>query len=256
MQFVPLLFLLLIGLFIGISGIGGFLIPPVLLKVFDITIREAIIIALGAQVIIYLGGCFPYLKIKKVDFKISTLLVLGSIPGSLLGLLANINFSDEMLKISLAVFLVIIVFTLLGEESHYINCCRERFRSLKIFNNNAGLLKQFFLLMTGFLGGLMSGLIGVGGPVISVPLMISLGYNSKLAIGTSIFSGIFIVAFAFSFHVFFTSINFYLTLLIGIFTGAASLTGGRLAGVFKERTSRLIVIFATIFSVVYLILFA
>jgi len=48
-------------------------------------------------------------------------------------------------------------------------------------------MQIFWIVVIGFLGGLTSGLFGIGGGTIFVPLMIlALGFNIHLAVGTSL----------------------------------------------------------------------
>ena len=53
MLWLSFLMLLVIGVVMGISGIGGFLLPPLLLMIYEIALNEAILLGLGAQILIY-----------------------------------------------------------------------------------------------------------------------------------------------------------------------------------------------------------
>lgn len=102
----------------------------------------------------------------------------------------------------------------------------------------------------------MASLIGVGGPVTFVPVLILFGYGAKISIGSALFSGIFNVAIALTFHLLYTTVGLPFILLASILTVLGSLMGAVLSDIISPKISRLIVIYATLFSIIYLLLFA
>ena len=100
-----ILMIFFIGLLIGIIGLGGFLITPIVIYFLNINIKEAIVISLGSLILINLNSFLVYLKNKLVDFYSSQFIIFGAIPGVILGLTFNLLLPKDIIKTSLALFL-------------------------------------------------------------------------------------------------------------------------------------------------------
>ena len=84
--------------------------------------------------------------------------------------------------------------------------------------------------------GAFSGLFGVGGGTIIVPLLVLwMGYEQKEATGTSLAAIIFIGALAACFHAFYGNVDFGKGILIGIPAVAGVLAGTALQQRISER---------------------
>ena len=254
MLWLSFLMLLVIGVVMGISGIGGFLLPPLLLMIYEIALNEAILLGLGAQILIYAASFYFYRREGRVNFTVSGLLIAGSVPGVLLGFLASINLSRELLANILAAVLLLLTIFILFPGS--LQQRLARFLSGEERAQGADELLSFqliFLAGVGFTAGVMASLVGVGGPVITVPLLMAMGYKTRVSVGTSIFTGIFVVMTAFLFHLFYRQISFLLLLAVGFITAFGSAGGAAINDKIPAHYSQKAVLVATAVAIVYLL---
>ena len=254
MLWLSFLMLLVIGVVMGISGIGGFLLPPLLLMIYEIALNEAILLGLGAQILIYAASFYFYRREGRVNFTVSGLLIAGSVPGVLLGFLASINLSRELLANILAAVLLLLTIFILFPGS--LQQRLARFLSGEERAQSADELLSFqliFLAGVGFTAGVMASLVGVGGPVITVPLLMAMGYKTRVSVGTSIFTGIFVVMTAFLFHLFYRQISFLLLLAVGFITAFGSAGGAAINDKIPAHYSQKTVLVATAVAIVYLL---
>ncbi|MFY9264451.1 MAG: sulfite exporter TauE/SafE family protein [Solirubrobacterales bacterium] len=81
-------------------------------------------------------------------------------------------------------------------------------------NGRSGGIAQ--LAAIGLAGGIFSGMFGVGGGTVIVPLLVLWrGYNEKLATGTSLLAISLVASFAVAGHLFFGSVDVAKGILIG-----------------------------------------
>ncbi len=253
MIFITVLLLLLAGLIIGVSGIGGFLIPPLAMTLFNIGAREAIATCLGGFIILSSSASIIYLRNGLVNKRYVYLILVGAVPGVLAGLAININIGETYLRLSLAVLLLTAAIILGVQEAN-----KKRKPSDPALGEvempRPGLIGGKHALITaGAVGGIMAGFMGVGGPIVTIPFMVYAGYLPKVSVGSSMFSCIFIVAFAFLAHLSYTSVNFVYVLLVGGLGGFGTWGGAMLAGRVKQESIRIVVAVVSFLSAVYII---
>jgi uncharacterized protein len=205
-----------VGFLSGMFGVGGgFLMTPLLIFA---GVPSAVAVATGANPLIAssITGTVAQYRLKNVDIKLGTYLLGGGAVGSLLGV-HIVKMLREAGQLDLAVSLLYVVFmsTIGGlmlvesiralrkqrlgpplpmrRASHrswiHLLPFKTRFKASKLYISAlppAGL---------GVLVGLLSGLMGVGGGFIMVPILIYvLRVPTNLAIGTSLFQVIFVSA--------------------------------------------------------------
>ena len=204
-----------IGFLSGLFGVGGgFLMTPLLIF---LGIPAPVAVATEANQIVAssVSGVIAHWRRKNVDFKMGTVLLLGGIVGSSLGvllfaLLEKIGQLDLVIKLSYAFFLGIIGVLMLWESIRtYIKSRKPEFYHRKLHKHNwlHGLpLKMRFrrsklyisALVPFFIAafvGVLSAIMGVGGGFIMVPAMIYLlGMPTSVVVGTSLFQIIFVTA--------------------------------------------------------------
>jgi uncharacterized protein len=111
------------------------------------------------------------------------------------------------------------------------------------------------LVMIGTAAGLFSGLFGVGGGSVIVPLLVLwLGYEERRAAGTSLAAIIFIAAFATSLQAAYGNVNFLDAALIGLPAVAGALVGTSLQQRLQTRAISLMFAALLIASAVELVL--
>ncbi|WP_169543274.1 sulfite exporter TauE/SafE family protein [Sneathiella aquimaris] len=204
-----------VGLLSGMFGVGGgFLMTPLLILT---GIPPAVAVATGANQLVAasVSGVLAHWRRGNVDFKMGFVLLIGGVVGSSLGtwifaLLKSAGQIDLLISLSYVVFLGIIgglmLFESLGallrnrkggvrrkklHQHYWIHGLpfKMRFRKSKLY------ISALMPLGLGFLVGILSAIMGVGGGFVMVPAMIYLlGMPTSVVIGTSLFQIIFVTA--------------------------------------------------------------
>ncbi|MCD6220946.1 sulfite exporter TauE/SafE family protein, partial [bacterium] len=146
------------GFFSGLLGIGsGSIIVPFLYLLFLLPIKVAIGTSLFIIFFSSMSGFLIHLKEKNLDIKLAFLLTIGGVIGAQTGAKLTKLLPDTIVKI---VFIVVIVFLgfrlLISKERKYQS------------DKNGYTLSVWKTFLIGFLGGVVSGLCGVGGAIFLV----------------------------------------------------------------------------------------
>jgi uncharacterized membrane protein YfcA len=205
-----------VGFLSGMFGVGGgFLMTPLLIFA---GVPSAVAVATGANPLIAssITGTIAQYRRKNVDIKLGLYILAGGAVGSLFGV-QIIKFLRQTGQVDLSVSLLYVVFMgvvgglMLVESIRAIRKQRQgrpitmrrsaqhnwihrlpfktRFKTSKLY---ISALPAVFL---GVLVGLLSGVMGVGGGFIMVPILIyALRVPTNVAIGTSLFQVIFVSA--------------------------------------------------------------
>jgi uncharacterized membrane protein YfcA len=202
-----------VGLLSGLFGVGGgFLMTPLLIF---IGIPPAVAVATEANQIVAssVSGVLAHWRRGNVDLKMGIVLLAGGIVGSSFGvwlftILRGIGQIDLVIRLSYVVFLSIIGGLMLSESVRAILRRRKqtptkrhhhywihglpfkmRFRKSRLY------ISALLPLVVGFIVGVLSAIMGVGGGFIMVPAMIYLlGMPTVVVVGTSLFQIIFVTA--------------------------------------------------------------
>ena len=210
------------GILSGMFGVGGgFLMTPLL---FFIGIPPAVAVATEANQIVAssFSGVLAHLKRKTVDLKMGTVLLIGGLVGSGLGIII-FNYLKALGQVELLVQLCYVVFLGMIGSLMFV----ESLRAIRKSNASGGTavptrrrhnwvhnlpFKMKFRvsglyisviapLLVGVLVGILAAIMGVGGGFIMVPAMIYLlGMPTKVVVGTSLFQIIFVTAFTTMLH--------------------------------------------------------
>ncbi len=204
-----------LGLIMGLVGVGGgFLLTP-LMMFLGIPPPVAVASVANQLVAPSVSGVLSHWKRSNVDFKMGTVLLLGGIVGSSIGVilfnfLGKIGQLDFVIKSSYVIFLTLIGTLMFSESLRLILRSRKgkvtrgklhqhnwlhglpfkiRFRKSKLY---ISILLPIFI---GVIVGILAALMGIGGGFIIVPAMIYLlGMPTSLVVGTSLFQIIFVAA--------------------------------------------------------------
>jgi uncharacterized protein len=204
-----------IGFLSGLFGVGGgFLMTPLLIF---IGVPPAVAVATEANQIVAssVSGVLAHWRRGNVDFKMGLILLLGGIVGSTFGVglfsfLRGLGQIDLVISLSYVVFLGIVGMLMLVESLRTMRQrkatagkrrklhqhtwihglpLKTRFRRSKLY------ISALMPFAIGFLVGVLSAIMGVGGGFIMVPAMIYLlGMPTAVVIGTSLFQIIFVTA--------------------------------------------------------------
>ncbi|MGH6662311.1 MAG: sulfite exporter TauE/SafE family protein [Rhodospirillales bacterium] len=202
-----------VGFLSGLFGVGGgFLMTPLLIF---IGIPPAVAVATEANQIVAssVSGVLAHWRRGNVDFKMGIVLLAGGVVGSSFGvwlftLLRGIGQVDLVIKLSYVVFLSVIGGLMFSESIRAMLRRRKqtptkrhhhywihglplkmRFRKSRLY------ISALLPLGVGFIVGVLSAIMGVGGGFVMVPAMIYLlGMPTVVVVGTSLFQIIFVTA--------------------------------------------------------------
>jgi hypothetical protein len=202
-----------VGFLSGLFGVGGgFLMTPLLIF---IGIPPAVAVATEANQIVAssVSGVLAHWRRGNVDFKMGIVLLAGGVVGSSFGvwlftLLRGIGQVDLVIKLSYVAFLSVIGGLMFSESIRAMLRRRKqtptkrhhhywihglplkmRFRKSRLY------ISALLPLGVGFIVGVLSAIMGVGGGFVMVPAMIYLlGMPTVVVVGTSLFQIIFVTA--------------------------------------------------------------
>jgi len=164
------------GFLCGLLGIGGgSIIVPILFFFFSMPIKKAIATSLMVILFSSISGFLTHLKGKNTDFKLALYLIITGVIGAQIGAHLTGILPDMIVKGFFMVFLIGLGIKLLIQKEN---------------RNDDG--KKYFInpiktILIGVVSGFISGLCGVGGAVLLVPLPnLILKIPIKVCIGTSL----------------------------------------------------------------------
>jgi uncharacterized membrane protein YfcA len=208
---------LVMGFLSGMFGVGGgFLLTPLLIF---IGVPEPVAVASSGNQLVgaSLSGVIMHWRRGNVDFKMGTVLVVGGIMGSLAGvqlfsLLRRLGQIDLVISLSYVILLSTLGTMMMIESVGAVIRAAQpgarprrlhqhswfhrlpfkmRFRRSKLY------ISALLPLTLGFVIGLLSAILGIGGGFLVIPAMIYiLGMPASVVPGTSLFQTIFITASA------------------------------------------------------------
>ncbi len=166
---------LLVGVLIGAVGVGGILLIPALNLLTPLSIQASMATALFTFIFTGIVGTVLFQRRGSIDWAITLPLCAGGALFGFVGAWANALLDAQLLALILAVLIVLAgVYTLFSRGSHPAAAFHDRPR-----------LQQLVLFGIGAVTGFGSGLTGVGGPALSVPMMVLVGFPALTAIGAS-----------------------------------------------------------------------
>lgn len=164
-----------VGILIGAVGVGGILLIPALNFFAGLTVHVAMATALFTFIFTGVIGTVMFQKRGSVDWRVTIPVCIGGAAFGFAGAWANAHLQAPLLSLILSLLIVFAgVYTLWGRGSDGRPIFHDRPKS-----------QQAALLAIGAVVGFGSGLTGVGGPALSVPIMVLLGFAPLTAIGTS-----------------------------------------------------------------------
>lgn len=208
----------LVGFLSGAFGVGGgFLLTPLLLF---LGIPAPVAVASGANQVVgaSVSGVIGHWKRGNVDVKMGLVLVAGGFVGSALGVtlfrwLRDLGYIDVTIGVAYVLLLGTVGIFMLIESAQMLIAKRRgksprharpgskrgtwidrlplkmRFRKSRLY------ISIIMPVAVGFVVGVLSAIMGVGGGFIMVPAMIYLlGMPTQVVVGTSLFQVIFVTA--------------------------------------------------------------
>jgi|SRR5690625_315230 len=180
----------------GLVGLGGgIVIVPLLLALGSISLIEvspqiAVATSMITVVITGLASTLAYIKLKRVDYKSSLYLFIGSGPGGIVGSWVNQYLTDDSFSTFFGIFIIFIA-TILKVRNKQKSVQIKKSSVQRKFTTIDGKTYTYgfnlkMAIMISFFVGFISGLFGIGGGSILVPALILLfSFPSYIAIPTS-----------------------------------------------------------------------
>lgn len=171
------------GILSGFLGIGGgVILIPLLIYWGRLSVKVAASVSMVFIICSSLSGLFAHRH--NIDLKIGLRVGISSILGALAGAYLSGKISDILLKVIFIVIVLAAAFMLLFPKPE----------NEDIDSNNKG-SNKYITVFIGLGQGMLTGLLGIGGGFIVIPLMMYfLGMSTIIAIGTSLmiilFSGL------------------------------------------------------------------
>ena len=164
-----------VGFLCGCCGIGGFLLIPALAYAVGMDIHTAMGTALFSFIFTGFSSIWLYQRHGSIDWPVSLVLCLGALPSGFLGAMHKSLLSAPFLNLILA---AIIIFA-------GCNSIRPVGRSLQLPMPRGKKARLSVLVLIGAAVGYLAGLTGAGGPVLSIPVLMLLGFAPLAAVGAS-----------------------------------------------------------------------
>jgi uncharacterized membrane protein YfcA len=254
----------LVGLLTGMVGVGGgFLTTPILIF-YGIPPAVAVASATTQITGTSISGVLAHRRRRGVDAQMGAVIIVGGVAGSIAGgfvfrLLQNMGQIDTVISLLYVLLLGSVGFMMAKEAATALDMIRPSRRQAERparrhnpliaalplrwrFYRSGLYISPLAPLGLGFISGLLTVLLGIGGGFIMVPAMIYLlGMSAQVVVGTSLLQILFVTAVTTLVHATTTrSVDIVLAglLLLGSVIGAQY--GARLAQTMKPELLRMI----------------
>lgn len=178
------------GVLAGMFGIGGgVVIVPALIILSKFSILQANGTSLAALLLpVGILAVVSYYKAGFLSIKTSAWVSAGLVTGVAFGTMLALSIPNNLLKILYGVFLLYVSWNFLNPKEFWYKYILKK-QIVKKSNIPETEIKPniILLIVTGIVAGVLSGMFGIGGGLIIVPVLITfLKFNTKKAVGTSL----------------------------------------------------------------------
>ncbi|MBT3182373.1 MAG: sulfite exporter TauE/SafE family protein [Deltaproteobacteria bacterium] len=190
LSYIAIAFCLCLVAFVAaIFGIGGGGLYTPIQLFFDIGIHEAASTSLFLMIVLSIGATIIYQRARKVDWQLAIIFVIFTISGGFLGGYLSDFISSDVLTSILVLVMILCGATMLiqPERKHTDKLISRAFYVWnRAFDSRLYSVNLIIALPVCFAAGLLSGMIGIGGGILLVPMM-AVFFNIPLdiAIATS-----------------------------------------------------------------------
>ena len=207
-----------VGTLIGAVGIGGILLIPALTAFAGLGIQEAMATALFTFAFTGITGTVMFQRRGSIDWRVTTAICGGAVPFAFLGAWLNSLTRPAVLELLLA---GVIIFA-----GVYTLAAWRGMRDPAFHRDHK--LQQLLLAAIGAVAGLGSGWTGMGGPALSVPLMVLCGFPALTSIGASQVIQIIAAATGTLGNLNFGTVNFTIAAVVTVLEIAGVYIGSRI----------------------------
>ncbi|WP_309492958.1 sulfite exporter TauE/SafE family protein [Candidatus Hecatella orcuttiae] len=235
-----------VGVLIGTLGSmlglgGGFLFVPYLHFLLGQSIHSAVGTSMASNLFTTSSATLSYFHQKRVDYKLGLLLESAAAPGSFLGASLTGFLEPTVLRTVFGVLAayagvsMLTGFSLWRKRIFPARLSPKPLLWRRLFVDGENKKFEFTvnvvpLLAGGFAVGLLSGIAGIGGGLLKVPLMtLGLGVPVHVAIATSSLTSLITSAFGAAAHSTLGHVNLPLTLALGLGAFGGAQVGVRIS---------------------------
>jgi uncharacterized membrane protein YfcA len=168
---------IVVGALVGGVGVGGFFMPPALMLIANVSIQQGVATSLFTFIFTGIVGTLYFHKKGSINWALVKPVCFGAALTGFAGAWSASKLSTSALSIVLAVVIMIAgIYTLAngGEKA-----------KAKAASTLAKVSKQQWIMLAavGAATGFLSGLTGIGGSLLAVPLMVLCGFSLMSSIG-------------------------------------------------------------------------
>ncbi len=164
-----------VGILVGSVGVGGILLPSALTILADMAIQKSMATSLFTFIFAGVAGTIFFQRQGSIDWELVKPVCAGAAVAGFLGASVNSRLNAHFLAFILAIIIIFSGIYTLRAGDKVAHAVRGRHARRQ----------RFLLVGIGAVAGFGSGLTGVGGPALSVPLMVLSGFPALTAIGVS-----------------------------------------------------------------------
>jgi uncharacterized membrane protein YfcA len=182
----------LIGIIASMTGVGGgIFIVPILTFFYTFVVNSATGTSLTSIIFTAIASTLNYAKQKRIYLKTGATLIITTAPGAYLGAWLATIMEERMLGLVFGAFLILVAIRMI------ISALRTKAqKQVQSVRTDTELLHSGKTIIIGaglsFFGGVASGLLGIGGGTLVVPILIvAMGIPIHYATATSMFTMIF-----------------------------------------------------------------
>ncbi len=220
------------GLLIGMVGIGGILLAPMLVYGAGMDLHLAMATSSWSFLFAGIAGTIAYARRGTISWKMVGWLSVGVLPGAILGTRVNVSLPTGVLTIILAALIVLSgIFALIKKPA----TTQDKSR-----------VKRIVLVLIGFAVGFGSALTGTGGPVLLLPILLLISIPALAGIGVSQAIQLPIAVFSTLGFTLYGEIDFKLGALLGVILAVGVVVGAEIAHRVSAEHLRQIVAIALI----------
>lgn len=221
---------------------GGALYTPIQVWL-GIDFHTAATTSLFLIMVLSLSSTLVFRKAKKIDWPLALVLETVTALGGFVGGLGSGRFSGGFLSMLFGCVLVVAAFFMI-RTFDWRHQCPEESRGLLAWKRGLGAnrycVNLAVALPVSFLAGLVSGMVGVGGGILKVPMMVLLfGIPMDIAVGSSAFMVGLTAAGGFTGHVVSGHWDWKTSLILAVAVFIGGQIGGHIAiGVDKKKLKK------------------
>ncbi|MBF0541098.1 MAG: sulfite exporter TauE/SafE family protein [Nitrospirae bacterium] len=257
--------LIVIGLFVGIIGTligagGGFLVVPILILFYGFTPQHAIGTSTAVVFLNALSGTFSYMVQKKVDYELGVKFSVIAAPCVIVGALIAQKFTPNVFAFLFSIILILLCYFLIFvRDFHLVTSSSNPTKDVRVLVDSSGRTYTYYPdLSIGFAAssiiGLISGLFGIGGGLVHVPLMNFIGIPIHIATATSHFVISITSVFGILIFIALGTIDIDYAIFIGVGSILGAYIGANIAAITSPEIIKKIMAVVLLFAALKLIL--